>query len=736
MDAGATVFELPHAEPLDLQRSGGDLENAEQPLAKWLTWIRVAGREAGERIALSHQPSFAGLQRSLGGQLLADVVEDGEHRRLTTPCNQAERPEQPQQLAIPPPDLNAIIIHATVATQLPRDQPTFIRFGVVVGDELTGSLVDGDTDDLRGPLVDRNDGIVLESADDRRKGAGLEELVIPAAFVRVEWLVRTHKREDGEDSIAPGRIIDAVTSARTTPRIFISYRRDDAAGEAGRLADHLSRRFGAGAVFLDIETIDPGTDFVSVLQATLQQTAAVLVIIGTRWISLRGASGSRRLDDEKDFVRLEVEKALGRGIPVVPVLVQGAPLPSAGELPPSIAALATRQTAVIDHSEFHADAERLCDRLEAMLGGGRTGQGGLRRWWPLLGGIGALVLVLGFATWRTSTSEQPAAPDARPVTDTSKEAGASAEEVRTLLVQAEAQRRRAQFADALTTLASARELAPGASEVRGAQEDVAMEWVRDARLETPEARFGETIKPAMTIIDASLADAAGQRRADLLAHSGWATFLMWRDGNRQLNPTEWYQQALAVEPDNPYANAMLAHWLLFRDGDLSSATKLFDAALRSQRDVTTVRALQWAALGNHRTPEADAERVRVADAMRRESRPLLERQVSALWSPYYFATLSGRDEQRQLLLGALPPDDHITTMRWAFKEYAATDESRQRTIRYYVALLDASAGRTMDAIQELRHLNKEVANNDGSFRDAVRAALKQLQGGRGSRPPA
>lgn len=524
-----------------------------------------------------------------------------------------------------------------------------------------------------------------------------------------------------------------MPSARTTPKIFISYRRDDAAGEAGRLADHLSRRFGTGAVFLDIETIDPGTDFVSVLQTTLQQTAAVLVVIGTKWISLRGASG-RRLDDEGDFVRLEVEKALGRGIPVVPVLVQGAALPSAGELPPSIAALARRQTAVIDHAEFHADADRLCDRLEAMLGGGRAGQSGLRRWWPVLGGIGALVLALaGFAAWRTSTSGHQADPGVRPVADTSKDASARAEDVRNLLVQAQAQRRRAQFADALTTLASAREIAPRASEVRRAQEDVAMEWVRDARLETREATFGETIKPAMAIIDASLADAAGQRRADLLAHSGWAAFLMWRDGNRQLNPSEWYQQALAVEPDNPYANAMLAHWILFREGDLPRAVTLFDSALRSQRDVANVRALQWAALGNHRTPQADAERVRVADAMRRESQPLLERQVSALWSPYYFATLTGRDELRRMLLAAIPPDDHISTLRWAFKEYAANDESRQRTIRYYVALLDASAGRTSEAIQELRHLNKEVAGDAGSFRDAVRAALRQLQGGRGTR---
>jgi hypothetical protein len=80
------------------------------------------------------------------------------------------------------------------------------------------------------------------------------------------------------------------------PRIFISYRRDDAAGDAGRLADHLHRRFGATHVFLDIDTIDPGTDFVQVLRASLEQTAAMLVVIGPRWTSLRGADGTQRRD--------------------------------------------------------------------------------------------------------------------------------------------------------------------------------------------------------------------------------------------------------------------------------------------------------------------------------------------------------------------------------------------------------------------------------------------------------
>ena len=151
-------------------------------------------------------------------------------------------------------------------------------------------------------------------------------------------------------------------------RIFISYRRDDAASDAGRLADHLNRRFGANRVFLDVDAIEPGTDFVEVLQASLRQTAAMLVVIGPRWTSQRAPDGTRRLDDPNDFVRLEVETALGSGIRVVPVLVQGATLPRKEDLPASLAPLVTRQTAVLDYAEFHDDVERLCDRLAPLIG--------------------------------------------------------------------------------------------------------------------------------------------------------------------------------------------------------------------------------------------------------------------------------------------------------------------------------------------------------------------------------
>ena len=508
------------------------------------------------------------------------------------------------------------------------------------------------------------------------------------------------------------------------PRIFISYRRDDAAGDAGRLADHVRRRFGSTRVFLDIDTIEPGTDFVRVLRESLQDTAVMLVVIGPRWTSLRSANGSRRLDDPTDFVRMEVEAALGRDIPVVPVLVQGARVPQKEELPASLAPLSTRQVVSLDHAEFNDDAERLCDRIaKAIDGNGSLRPTLARRWWPAVAALAALTL--GLAGYYTLSTNERAPAEAL---NTAGEIPASSRgAVDGLLAEAAAQRRRSLYLEALATLTRARELAPASQAVRQMQEGVAMDWIRNVRFESGTSSFGEAIKPGLAVVDDALRSATGARRADLLAHSGWAAFLMWRDGDRRLDPAEWYRDALSLDPGNPYANAMLAHWMLFQGDDVRGAVKLFDTATRTARAPDAVRGLQWAAYGNRRAPEAEVELVRLADSMRRAGQKLTMDQAQTLWGPYFSAVPAVREKHRQVLLEALPPDDYISTLGWAFDDYAAKDVSRRRTIRYYVALLHGIAGRVDQAIDGLRTLNAELAGDPGSLRDAVQAALKRLQ---------
>ena len=110
---------------------------------------------------------------------------------------------------------------------------------------------------------------------------------------------------------------------------FISYRREDAAGYAGRLRESLERKLGAARVFRDVDTLRPGQDFVQAIEARLADCAVMLAVIGREWAGARDLAGSRRLDEPFDFVRIEIAAALARPeVLVVPVLVEGASMPT------------------------------------------------------------------------------------------------------------------------------------------------------------------------------------------------------------------------------------------------------------------------------------------------------------------------------------------------------------------------------------------------------------------------
>jgi hypothetical protein len=150
----------------------------------------------------------------------------------------------------------------------------------------------------------------------------------------------------------------------TTSRIFISYRRADASWPALLLADRLARQFGDDVVFQDLVSIRPGDDFAAEIEAGMGSCSVLLAVIGPRWLAEEG-DGRRRLDDPQDWVRLEIESALRRGILIVPVLVDGAAMPSASELPPSLQSLAGRQAITLTPASF--DTRGLVSVLEAVL---------------------------------------------------------------------------------------------------------------------------------------------------------------------------------------------------------------------------------------------------------------------------------------------------------------------------------------------------------------------------------
>lgn len=150
--------------------------------------------------------------------------------------------------------------------------------------------------------------------------------------------------------------------------IFVSYRRDDAAGFAGRLEDELERRFGNIDVFRDVDDIASGEDFVRRLDHALESCAVFIAVIGRSWLTARNADGGRRLDDANDFVRQEIGAALGRDVRVIPVLVDGARMSAEADLPDDLKSLARRQAHELSDSRWDYDIGRLAASVEETLG--------------------------------------------------------------------------------------------------------------------------------------------------------------------------------------------------------------------------------------------------------------------------------------------------------------------------------------------------------------------------------
>jgi hypothetical protein len=149
-------------------------------------------------------------------------------------------------------------------------------------------------------------------------------------------------------------------------RIFVSYRRDDARGDAGRLTDNLKARFGERQIFRDIEAIEPGVDFVDAINNAVGSCSVLLAIIGPNWLKITDSQGERRLDDPHDFIRLEIGAALQRNISVIPVLVGGASMPKDEDLPPDIKKLARLQARELSDLRWEFDVKNLVERLEKL----------------------------------------------------------------------------------------------------------------------------------------------------------------------------------------------------------------------------------------------------------------------------------------------------------------------------------------------------------------------------------
>ena len=209
------------------------------------------------------------------------------------------------------------------------------------------------------------------------------------------------------------------------PKIFFCYRRDDSTHQAGRIFDQLALRFGKGELFKDVDSMPLGLDFRRVLSDRVAQCDVLLALIGDAWLTASGATGKRRIDDPGDFVRIEIESALRRSIPVVPVLVGHTPIPSEADLPEALRDLAFRHgIPVRPDPDFHHDVERLIRGINDVVRPGPPPAGPAAADAPGSGRVAALgqnarnyldkVLKatpsVGTPTWRSGGPAAPAPP--------------------------------------------------------------------------------------------------------------------------------------------------------------------------------------------------------------------------------------------------------------------------------------------------------------------------------------
>ncbi len=184
--------------------------------------------------------------------------------------------------------------------------------------------------------------------------------------VQREYTGYNHRNQS---NISSGNVAALVHYGRKSLRaIFVSYRRSDSQGEAGRLFDDLVSHFGEQKVFMDVAGIEAGRDFRKAIEESVANCGVLLVLIGPMWVQAKDESGVRRLDDPADFVREEVSAALRRDIAVIPVLLRDAEMPRAEELPDCLKDLAYRNCVELTHARWKSDVQLLVEPLRRLIG--------------------------------------------------------------------------------------------------------------------------------------------------------------------------------------------------------------------------------------------------------------------------------------------------------------------------------------------------------------------------------
>ena len=217
-------------------------------------------------------------------------------------------------------------------------------------------------------------GIPLSEVIDREFGARQDAFrrnvqdsgLLTQSFASPAELAQQVERSLRELAETRRRIGSSSEPAAEGGNIFVSYRRQESS-HAGRLSDRLADRFGEDRVFIDVDTIEPGVDWREEIFRAVAACQVLLAVIGPGWLTAPDERGGRRLDDPDDIVRLEIEAALAGNVRVIPILVEGAPMPTRQDLPESLAGLTRRNAFTVRHESFRYDTDRLVTALQRVI---------------------------------------------------------------------------------------------------------------------------------------------------------------------------------------------------------------------------------------------------------------------------------------------------------------------------------------------------------------------------------
>jgi len=259
-------------------------------------------------------------------------------------------------------------------------------------------------------------------------------------------------------------------------------------------------------------------------------------------------------------------------------------------------------------------------------------------------------------------------------------------------------------------------------DIKAQQIDNALAWLDNMRAKEGE-RFSELAGRVLPTLEEAIAASTGSRKADLLAYRGWADFLRSRDSRDSFSPDNYYREAIAIDPANPYAHAKWGHWIAWNDGKLHDVREHFDAALTSGRQRPYVRELHFVAIRNLSGDQGDWETLRVAHEMWTQKEPIPGEALKQIRWIYTSACGRPFGSNRGKFVG-LTEQQHMDLIHGLFPH---SDASRDQTYwtQPCIARLQEQAGLNNEALETYRAIQSAYKPND-QYWTFANDAIKRL----------